>query len=415
MKSIDYTQCFSITGFVVFLWFAVGCDGVRSNAQPPITPARVKLQALALPAPQLLLADHIFVHPGALNNQADLNFVKQQIALGHDPWLRQLAQLKHMATPGVFHFTWIDASNKYTAEAAQYQAKKTYANALAWVYSGDEKFAQQGVALLASWQKLEGFSAGTDQDKLLAGWLGALIAPAAELLRLYGDWPLAEQAQLQQMLKRVFYPQLLPMSGWNGNVDLTQIDALLNIAVFNDDVTAFNAGLKRLHHRSAAYFYYTAEPTNDGAITALDGIAAIDGDFEKLDIFWHQPLTWQNGLTQETCRDNNHHAQYALASALHAAEVAWNQGVDVYAENAQRYMAAMELMAHQLLAQTMLGVCRIDKPTHNVFSTWEVGYNHYHHRQEYRLPNTRLLIKERVRPRGHSEWNIFYETLSFAK
>lgn len=408
MKSMHRKKCVGVAGVVVFLWAAAGCDGMQSTALQPTTPARVTLQALALPAPQLLLADHVFVHPGALNNISDLQFVKKQIALGHSPWVNQFAQLKLMATPSAFQFTWIDASNKNTAEAAQYLAKKTYANALAWIYSGDEKFAQQGIALLANWQKLEGFNAGTDQDKLLAGWLGALLGPAAEILRLYSGWPLAQQQQLQQMLKRAFYPQLLNMSGWNGNVDLTQIDALLNIAVFNDDVKAFNTGLKRLHHRSAAYFYYKTEPANGV-------IPAITGDFENLAMFWHQPLKWQNGLTQETCRDNNHHAQYALASALHAAEVAWNQGVDVYREHAQRYMATMELMAHQLLARTMLGVCDTDTPTHNVFGTWEVGYNHYYNRQSYALPNTHLLITERVRPRGHSEWNIFYETLSFAK
>ena len=208
MKSMHRKKCVGVAGVVVFLWAAAGCDDMQSTALQPTTPARVTLQALALPAPQLLLADHAFVHPGALNNISDLQFVKKQIALGHSPWVNQFAQLKLMATPSAFQFTWIDASNKNTAEAAQYLAKKTYANALAWIYSGDEKFAQQGIALLANWQKLEGFNAGTDQDKLLAGWLGALLGPAAEILRLYSGWPLAQQQQLQQMLKRAFYPQL---------------------------------------------------------------------------------------------------------------------------------------------------------------------------------------------------------------
>jgi hypothetical protein len=97
--------------------------------------------------------------------------------------------------------------------------------------------------------------------------------------------------------------------------------------------------------------------------------------------FWSNPKSWVDGLTQETCRDNGHHAQYGLASALHAAEVAWNQGVDVYGENASRYTAALELMATQIQTGDMQGTCANNTPTNDVFATWEVGYNHFHNRK----------------------------------
>ena len=48
------------------------------------------------------------------------------------------------------------------------------------------------------------------------------------------------------MFKRAFYPQLNTASSWNGNVDLTQIDAMMSIAVFNEDDAEFNEGLRRL-------------------------------------------------------------------------------------------------------------------------------------------------------------------------
>jgi len=194
------------------------------------------------------------------------------------------------------------------------------------------------------------------------------------------------------------------MSTWNGNVDLTQIDAMLSIAVFNDDEAEFNLGLQRLETRLPAYFYLKA----DG------GVPAIAGDGGEVNKFWSNPTLWVDGLTQETCRDNGHHTQFGLASALHAAEIAWNQGVDVYAEHSDRLVAALELMATQLLTDNMQGTCAKNFATSGLYDTWEIGYNHYHNRMGLSLPNTEKLITTQVRRRGMSDWNIFYETLTHA-
>jgi len=89
--------------------------------------------------------------------------------------------------------------------------------------------------------------------------------------------------------------------------------------------------------------------------------------------------------------------------------------VDVYSENRERYTAAMELLATQLLTGSMQGVCRNDIPTPDRFDTWEVGYNHYHNRAGLALPNTRRLISEQIRPRAsRTDWNLNYETLTHA-
>jgi hypothetical protein len=127
---------------------------------------------------------------------------------------------------------------------------------------------------------------------------------------------------------------------------------------------------------------------------------------------WFKPKKWVNGLTQETCRDNGHHSQYAIASAIHAMEVAWNQGTDLYGENSERYTAALELLAKQLQSGEMQGTCSNNKTNGSLFSTWEVGYNHYHNRKGFKLPNTKVLLETRIRYEGQSDWNIFYETLT---
>ena len=101
-----------------------------------------------------------------------------------------------------------------------------------------------------------------------------------------------------------------------------------------------------------------------------------------------------------------------MASALHIAEVAWHQGIDLYAENEKRLTDAMELLALQVENGNMQGTCKNDTTTHDVFDTWEVGYHHYHSRKGIKLPFTEKVLKNKVRKYGKSDWNIFHETLT---
>jgi hypothetical protein len=348
-----------------------------------------------------------FAHPGALNSRVTLDFVKARIQAGAQPWkgeleLLQASRYARMVPPMLTH---IDSKSE-DANVSRFAAAAAYSQALLWYFTDDEHYARGAVAILNSWSNLQGFTAGTQQDRLQAGWIGAVFAPAAEIMRLYPGWAPAEIKNLQAMFRRAFYPQLTTASTWNGNLDLTQIDALMAIAVFNEDEELFRQGLERLRVRSPAYFYLTSDGPRP---------QSIEGDNGDLDKFWHHPLKWVDGLTQETCRDNGHHAQFALGSALHAAETAWHQGVDAYTQHQARYTAAMELLAGQILAGSMQGLCANDVPDRERYNTWEVGYHHYHDRMGLDLPNTRRLITEQIRTGSiRSIWNLNYETLTHA-
>ncbi len=354
--------------------------------------------AIALPSHAAM----VFKHPGALSTNSELLFVKQKIQSNTEPWAGEFKELKRFAVSGGNKFTYLNSKNDADANLAKVDGQKAYANALAWHYTGEDIYAKQAIEILNVWADFQGFNGGNDQDKLTAGWIGALLGPAAELMRGYSQWNSADKARLQAMFKRAFYPQLNTASNWNGNVDLTQIDAIMNIAVFNEDEAAFMLGIARLKQRIPAYFYLAS----DGTVPSIDGDG---GNYKK---FWSNPEKWVDGLTQETCRDNNHHSQYGLASALHATEVAWNQGVDLYTENTKRFTATMELMATQLLTGDMQGVCSNNRTTKDLYATWEIGYNHYHNRKNLSLPNTKKLLHEKVRKNSRSDWNIFYETLT---
>ncbi|MEI7865797.1 MAG: alginate lyase family protein [Chthoniobacterales bacterium] len=346
-----------------------------------------------------------FIHPGAINSKTELDFVKDRIREGAQPWKDEFDQLKGSgyATRGAHGLQYINSDGE-DAEASRDDAMAAYAQALMWYFTDEEVYANRSIATLNSWSALQGFIAGSDQDRLQAGWIGSVFASAAEIMRGHPNWSARDVERFQAMFRRAFYPQLTTASTWNGNVDLTQIDGLMAIVVFNEDKEEFQKALDRLKIRNRAYFYLQSDGTQP---------APIAGDGGDPQSFWSNPKRWVDGLTQETCRDNGHHSQFGIGSALHAAEIAWHQGVDVYGENQERYTAAMELLATQFLSGTMQGVSRDDTPTADRYDAWEVGYNHYHNRKGIALPNTEKLIKDQIRVKApRAICNLVFDMLT---
>jgi hypothetical protein len=351
-------------------------------------------------------ADNAFVHPGAVNGQVELDRVRQAIRSAPGSWgaTGRYARLYQWATP--YSRTRAPGNTQADEEAAKQDAQKAYANALAWYYTGETRYAQNAVAVFDVWAStFAGYAVApgvSGQSQLNAGWIGALLGSAAEVLRGHEGWTDPQRAAVRHLFATRFYPALSQESGWNGNVDLTQIDALINIAVFNENRAWFDEAKARLKRRNPRYFYL---PTDVGVA--------------RSDPSWFNPTRWIAGLTQETCRtntrlpnDNGHHTQYALASALRAAEVAWNQGDEsIYAENQDRYVAAMELLAQQVNTGDMQGTCADPASTKSLFDTWAIGYNHYHRRRGLGLPHSQELLMSTARPK-RSDWNIFFESLT---
>ncbi len=356
---------------------------------------------------QTVHAEMEFIHPGTINSKANLDFIKKQIKDNKKPWVTEFHRLKKSTllsrTPHVL--ATINSQNNQESSNMRDDAIAAYSLALMWIITDKDIYAKRAILFLNAWAGFKGFTSGSDQDKLQAGWTGSVFANAAELMRSYQGWSQGQVSNFKLMFTKAFYPQLITASSWNGNVDLTQIDALISIAVFNDDEEAFNMAIIRLAQRNPAYFYLTSDGQRG---------ASVKGDGGNIEQFWSNPTQWVNGLNQETCRDNGHHSQYALASALHVAEVAWNQGVDIYSEHQIRYIEAMELLAKQLLSNDFF-TCNNTQASKNYFNTWEVGFNHYHNRKRFKLPYSQKLIKQNIRPNSmRTSWNIVYETLTHA-
>ena len=358
------------------------------------------------------VAAHQFVHPGAAINKTDLSISRQFISDNKEPWASQFKQILELATP----YQKKQAPQDGRENDQKEDARKAFANALAWYYTGNEKYAHNAIDIFHLWSntfqgyKLPPLNSG-NQSQLNAAWIGSLLAPAAEILRGYPGWKKSDQLELKKLFQEKFYPILNQMSFYNGNNDLTQIDAIMNMAVFGDDKAQFDVGIQRLRARIPAYFYLTSDPVESRVYGGSDNTK------------WYSPQQWIDGLTQETCRDLGHHAQYGLASALHAAEVAYNQGVDIYGEQQTRFIAAMELMAKEFLKGSgrFSEICNKQSKGYgnsnddDFFNTWELGYNHYHNRKHLEMPFTKQLIATKIRTQSQSDWNIFFETLTHGK
>ena len=150
-----------------------------------------------------------FVHSGALNSKAELDLVKAKIQAGAQPWKGEFDSLKNSreARRSPHGRVKINSGN-HDASASREDAIAAYSQALLWYYSGDAIYARRAMAILNSWAQLQAFTAGSDLDRLQAGWVGAVLAPAAEIMRGYPGWTASEIGNLQAMFKRAFYPQL---------------------------------------------------------------------------------------------------------------------------------------------------------------------------------------------------------------
>ena len=66
------------------------------------------------------------------------------------------------------------------------------------------------------------------------------------------------------------------MSTWNGYVVLTQIDAMMSVAIFNDDAALFQEGIARLATRVPAYFYLESDGPTPVPIVGCEMLCTVE-------------------------------------------------------------------------------------------------------------------------------------------
>lgn len=387
-------------------FIAMGAKKPTDDTSNPLyktTPVVIALNTTGKPAPPAG-----FVHPGVLVNRAQLDEIKRRVAAGIEPQKSAFEALK--ASPlGALDYTphpretvecGSNSNPDFGCKAEQADSEASYGQALLWYITGNKTYAENAVKILNAWSSTLTGGHINNNGQVQASWTGDVFPRAAEIMRFsYKGWSDSDVVRFQNMLTTQFLPYLIHGTCENGNKELTIAEALINIGVFNDNRVVFDWGVKMWRGRTPAYIYLKSDGAKPieppGCGEALWGNKGFMPEFVE-------------GLLQETARDSQHPG-LALAGMVDAAETARQQGLDLYAEQGKRIVAAMEFQAQYLPPNNAKPPENLEFNTH---PTWEIAYNHFHDRMGVSLPKMGAVLAG-IRPTGVNH-HMCWETLTHA-
>ncbi|MEU2280764.1 putative Ig domain-containing protein [Streptomyces sp. NPDC013178] len=263
-----------------------------------------------------------FAHPGLLHSAADLARMKSAVAAQETPiydgYLVFAAHARSKATYTIQNTgqitSWGRGPTNFQNQAVADSAA-AYQNALMWCVTGNRAHADKARDILNAWSASLTAITGAD-GPLGAGLQAFKFVNAAELLRHsdYDGWADTDIARCERSFLDVWYPAV---SGYmlyaNGNWDLTSLQSILAISVFCEEPTLFDDALR-----------FAAAGAGNGSV--------------------RNRVVTDAGQGQESGRDQGHE-QLAVGLMGDAAQVAWNQGVDLWGFAGNRILANAEYAA----------------------------------------------------------------------
>jgi MBG domain (YGX type)/NHL repeat len=377
-----------------------------------------------------------FQHPGVLVSQAQLDYIKAQVNAKVNPFYQEF--LNAQASPyGSLTYT---PQGPYTGgvnqcgsnstpnngcSAADSDSAAAYVQALLWYISGNQAYANNAIAIMNAYgHNLKGYAGFTSgipcpggsttcsNGPLQAAWDSTKWPRAAEIIR-YGHggtagWAASDVQAFSSMLTNVYEPLIYNGSGENGNWELSMIEGMMGIAVFNEDSALLAHAQLFWSQRIPAYFYYYP----------IDGNAPAPFPRNSGSTNWNGQAIFNasvSGIAQETCRDMKH-THYGISSAIAAAETDHIQGGTLFASQQARLITALEFNAGidvqglankgtTLTFPPSADMCTADNNSTNDNTvtlgegyTFVVGYNEYHNRLGQAMPNTQTWIAQGVLP-----------------
>jgi hypothetical protein len=330
-------------------------------------------EEVVLPPPTV--DNSIFVHPGLSHKKSDLDRMKTMVEAQIEPWYSSYNNLKannkaqyNYTVRGNSSFTRIiqDGEN---FSAFRDDAKAAYLNAILWAITNDARHAQKCVEIFNAWCNLTCFQGG-GTEALNAGRVGWQIIEAAEIIRsTYSGWELADIQKFKDMLVYPGYSTTgVPASvntnngtfywrvyqgdpGRHGNQDLFAWRVVMAMGIFMDNQTMYD--------RAFRYFTGQTHPENDipyasgppvGSSTPsaqtpyLTSYPASTRSTTIPDYGYDGVLKyyiWENGQCEESARDQAH-AALGAGMVASMAEIAWNQGTDIYGMYDNRILKGYE-------------------------------------------------------------------------
>lgn len=305
-----------------------------------------------------------FVHPGIDQTRADLDYMKQQVLSGVQPWKAAFDRLKadkvlnFKVKPFVQVFRGPSGIPNIGGNDLSNGASIAYDCALLWYITGERIYAAKAKEILNAWSDtLWGFD--YNDAKLIAGWTGHQLCNAAEIMR-YTDsgWGKEDNDRFTKMLTTVYFPMLRDYcSNANGNWDGAVVQTILAIGVFTDNRGLFDSAVN--------HFLYSK----------LNG-----GIFKYI---------YPSGQCQESTRDQGH-VQFGQGQFSGAARIAYTQGLDFFSIGNNRIALGYEYTSGFILGKNTQAYGIISEARKQVADVYEYVYRHYTARG-IDLPNTKIL------------------------
>ncbi|MPY59451.1 alginate lyase family protein [Streptomyces spongiae] len=270
-----------------------------------------------------------FSHPGMLHTAADLKRMAAKVKAGAAPYTAGFARLtanRHAQSgwaPNPQATVSRGAGGPQNYVILYNDIHAAYQNALRWHVTGESAHADTAVAILNAWSaKLTQLQGSADRF-LAAGLYGYQFANAAELVRDHDDFDLA---RFQKMMRDVFAPLSEDfLKNHNGavitnywtNWDLTAMACVLAVGILCDDQAKVDTAVEYFKHG--------------------EGLGSLKNAI---------PVVHSDGLAEwlEAGRDQGH-ALLGVGLMGTFCEMAWNQGIDLYGYDDNRFLKGAQYVA----------------------------------------------------------------------
>jgi len=321
------------------------------------------------------LSSKPFIHPGIAQSRQDLDYMKQQVLSGNEPWKSAFDRLKLETSldfkPQPFAHVSVGpyGANSIGGKELFASANMAYDCAVMWYITEDNAYARKAIEILNAWSNVLWDFDGNNA-KLNVGLTAFNFLNAAEILKCTDSgWNDADILQFKRLMLNVYYPTVKDFfTEANGNWDAAIINTLFCIGVFTENHEIFNSALDRFYHGSS----------NSGIIKYV----------------------YPGGQLQETTRDWGH-VQLGIGEYSKAVQVAWTQGIDLYSIGDDRLAQGYEYTSKYMLGGKVHAYGRISERDKDSFrDIYESIYNHYLNVRKIELPYTERVIKEKTRAKS---------------
>lgn len=314
-----------------------------------------------------------FVHPGITHKNSDLDRIKNMVEAQIDPWYtsyqNMVADSKsdyNYTVQGDPSFTELGRDNKVNYGAWNSDIRAAYYNALRWYIEDDAQHAEKAIEIFNAWVNLEAVT--SNGTTALSGGVGYIMIEAAEIIKhTYNGWSETDRKKFEDMLVYPGYSSTeVPESVsrtygtfyWqsyqgdpirHGNQGLSGWRTVMAMGIFLDNEIMYDRALryiKGLPHRSDDLPYPSGPNTSDEITGSNDysDTYSVTRGYTEADYGYNEVMTnyiYENGQCQESSRDQQHTA-FGIGLLTSMAEMAWNQGEDLYGFENDRLLLGLE-------------------------------------------------------------------------